>query len=71
MKKENDGELLTDQQLARRLGATCRQIRAWRLRRLIPSIRLGYRTIRFRLEPVIEALEKRSTKPLNLGARGR
>jgi hypothetical protein len=66
-----DGELLTDQQLARKLGATCRQIRSWRVRRIIPSIRLGYRTIRFRLESVIAALEKRSIKPLNLGARER
>ena len=78
MKNENvtrsvraDDGLLTDEQLARAIGATPRQIRAWRLRRLIPSIRLGYRTIRFRLSSVIDALERRSTKPLREGARGR
>lgn len=64
-------ELLTDRQLAIKLGSTPRQIRAWRIRRIIPSIKISYRVVRFRLSSVLDALEKRSTKPWREGARGR
>jgi hypothetical protein len=58
-----NGELLTEHELAISLGECRRTIRRWRERRVIPFVKLGYRTIRYRLPRVLEALDQRATKP--------
>jgi hypothetical protein len=56
------GELLTEAELARTLGETTRSIRNWRHKGIIPSLVLGHRSIRFRLDSVLAALDKRQVK---------
>ena len=56
------GALLTLDELARALGETPRTIRNWRAKKLIPYFALGHRTLRFRLNSVLAALEKRQIK---------
>ncbi len=56
--------LLTDEQLARKLGHgfTERTVNRLRRERRIPVVRIGYRTLRYDLEEVVAALHKRTIK---------
>jgi len=56
--------LLTDTQLARKLGYgfTQRTVNRLRRERRIPFVRIGYRTLRYSLDDVIAALHKRTIK---------
>ena len=60
---END-RLLTNKQLARKLGHgfTAYSVNRMRRARQIPVVRIGWRTLRFDLDAVIEALHKRTIK---------
>jgi excisionase family DNA binding protein len=55
---EGDPYLLTVDQLARELGMLPRSIRWLVYNHKIPRVMLGYRTMRFRLEAVKQALAK-------------
>ena len=52
-----ENELLTTEELARRLKLSPRQVANLVVRRVIPRIKIG-RTVRFELEKVILALRK-------------
>jgi excisionase family DNA binding protein len=56
------GELLNVDELARALGESVRTIRNWKSKGLIPVLMLGHKTLRFRLDAVLAALEKRQIK---------
>ena len=56
------GELLSISELARALGESVRTIRHWRTKGIIPTLVLGHKTIRFRLDAVLAALDKRQIK---------
>ena len=56
------GELLNIDELARALGESVRTVRNWRARGLIPVLVLGHKTLRFRLDAVLAALDKRQIK---------
>jgi Helix-turn-helix domain len=56
------GELLNIDELASALGENVRTIRNWRSKGLIPVLVLGHKTLRFRLDAVLAALEKRQIK---------
>lgn len=60
MKLQNETtSLINRNQLACKLGVTARTIRNWELEGLLPSIKIGKRTVRYRIEHVIAFLEKR------------
>ena len=61
-RRPGGGELDSEAELARKLGEMERTVRTWRVKGMIPYIRLGHKTIRYRLGPVLEALEKRQIK---------
>jgi hypothetical protein len=61
-RRRGGGELKTEAELARKLGEEERTVRNWRYRGLIPYLSLGHRSIRYRLDAVLAALEKRSVK---------
>jgi excisionase family DNA binding protein len=61
-RRPGNGELKTIKELARKLGETERTIRNWQYKGIIPYIVLGRRSIRFRLDAVLAALEKRQVK---------
>ena len=61
-RRPGKGELLALDELARALGETPRTIRGWTSKGLVPRIVLGRKTIRYRLESVLAALDKRETK---------
>jgi hypothetical protein len=54
--------LLTDEQLARKLGYgfTPRSVNRMRRALQIPVVRIGYRTLRYSLDDVIAALHRRT-----------
>jgi hypothetical protein len=56
------GELLTEAELARALGEEVRTVRNWRYKGIIPYLSLGHRQVRYRLDAVLTALEKRQIK---------
>ena len=56
------GELKSEAELARALGEEERTVRNWRYKGIIPFLKLGHRQIRYRLGPVLDALEKRQIK---------
>jgi predicted site-specific integrase-resolvase len=56
------GGLLTEAELARKLGEVERTIRNWRYKGLIPYLKLGHKTIRYRLDAVLAALEKKTVR---------
>jgi len=56
------GELKTEGEIARALGEEDRTIANWRYKGLIPYITLGHRTIRYRLDAVLAALDKKTVK---------
>ena len=60
--RTGQGELLTEERLARRLDESQITVRKWRLKGLIPCIVLGHRTIRYQLDDVLAALSKRRVK---------
>jgi hypothetical protein len=64
-------QLVNDRQLAKELGGhfTRNKIRRLRVRGLIPFIHLGYRTILFDKERVIEALSRCEVKAVSTRAR--
>ena len=61
-RRRGGDELKTEAELARKLGEEERTVRNWRYRGLIPYLSLGHRSIRYRLDAVLAALEKRSVK---------
>jgi len=61
-KRPGGGELSTEAELARSLGELERTVRTWRIKGVIPHIRIGHKTIRYRLDAVLEALDKRNMK---------
>jgi len=61
-RRRGNGELLTEEELANALGEETRTIRSWRQAGIIPTIVLGYRSRRFRLDAVMEALRRREVK---------
>jgi excisionase family DNA binding protein len=61
-KRPGGGELLNIQELAAALGESVRTVRNWQHKGGIPYLRLGHRSIRFRLFAVLEALEKKTVK---------
>ena len=56
--RHGSGELLDTQGLARALNESPFTVRDWRHKGIIPYLRLGHRSIRYRLPAVIAALEK-------------
>ena len=61
-KRPGGGELLNIQELAAALGETVRTIRNWQYKNIIPYLSLGKRQVRYRLDAVLAALEKRQIK---------
>jgi hypothetical protein len=61
-RRPGHGVLQTVGELAAELGETERTIRGWRAKGIIPVLVLGHKTIRFRLDDVLEALRKRRVK---------
>lgn len=59
-KRRGGGALLDARELATALGENERTIRTWRNAGIIPSLCLGYRTYRYRLEDVMTAIAKRT-----------
>jgi hypothetical protein len=49
-------ELMTAGQLARRLNVRPRTVQKWARMRLIPSVRISYKVIRYEWQKVVEAL---------------
>ena len=58
---ETEQKLLTTRELSRALQTSPGTIATWRLRKIIPYIKIGY-IIRYDLERVLAALEKREVK---------
>jgi len=61
-RRPGKGALLTEVELAGALGEEVRTVRYWRYKGLIPYLSLGHRSIRFRLDAVLAALDKRQVK---------
>lgn len=57
--RRGGGALHDTPELASALGENERTIRTWRKNGIIPCLVLGYRTYRYRIADVLEALEKR------------
>ena len=51
--------LINAQQIAKELGVKASTVLRWHREKKIPSVRISRATIRFRLDDVIKALEKR------------
>jgi Helix-turn-helix domain len=62
--RPGNGLLQTEAEIAAALGEEIRTIRHWRHSGVIHPIVMGYRTIRYRLEDVLKALERRTVKPV-------
>jgi len=54
--------LLTDEELAERIGEPVERINRWRRAGIIPVIKLGYRTLRYHQESVEASLLRRQIK---------
>jgi hypothetical protein len=61
-RRPGKGELKSEAELARALGEEERTVRNWRYKGLIPYLSLGHRQVRFRLDAVLDALDKRQIK---------
>jgi hypothetical protein len=61
-RRPGKGELLNVDELAHALGESVRTIRNWKTKGLIPVLVLGHRSIRFRLDSVLAALDKRTIR---------
>jgi hypothetical protein len=57
------GCLQTEAEIARALGESQRTILNWRLNGLIPYIDAGFRSKRYQLDAVLEALGRRTIRP--------
>ena len=53
-------KLLTATEMAERIGVSRFTLMGWHRAGVLPSTRLGYRTIRFKSDDVVEALDKRA-----------
>jgi len=53
------GLLLTESELAIKLGEEPRTIRTWRLKGIMPYLMLGHKSIRYSLDDVLAVLRKR------------
>jgi hypothetical protein len=60
--RPGNGALMDESEIARALGEETRTVRTWRLAGIIPALILGHRTIRFKLDAVLDALAKRTIK---------
>ena len=60
--RPGNGVLQTEAEIAAALGEEVRTIRHWRHTGVIPWVSLGHRTIRLRLQDVLDALRKRTVK---------
>jgi predicted DNA-binding transcriptional regulator AlpA len=61
--KTNDDSLLTKKQLSIKLGLTStRGVDELMKRRKIPCVKLGHRTVRFKLDAVMAAIERLTIK---------
>ena len=59
----SSGDLLTEKQLLKRLGTiSAKKLSELRSKRLIPTIRLGHRTLRYNEEAVRRAIRKLTVK---------
>lgn len=56
-------DLLTRTQLAQKLHISEQQIVRWEKAGIIPRMKMGHRTVRYRYEAVIRALESRFAVP--------
>jgi excisionase family DNA binding protein len=65
---DQETELLTARELAKRLRVSPETVRAWSRRGCIPSLRLSPKAIRYNAEAVLAAL---SNTPANGVARGK
>jgi hypothetical protein len=63
--RRGNGALLDTRELANALGENERTIRSWRAAGIIPVIQCGYRTQRFKLPDVMDALERRTIRALS------
>src|SRR5262249_35861016 len=61
-RRPGHGELLTEKELAAALGEVEKTVRNWRVKGIIPSMMLGHKSIRKRLNSVLAAREKRQVK---------
>ena len=57
---ENDNDLITKEELARRLKVTQSAVNKWMAKRRLPYIKLGRRCVRFRWADVLKSLEVRT-----------
>ena len=64
-------KLLTDEELATELGSGFKKRTIATLRRAgkIPVVKIGYRTLRYNLDAVLDALSKREVKAVHTRAR--
>jgi excisionase family DNA binding protein len=60
--RPGNGVLKTEAEIATALGEEVRTIRHWRHSGIIPWVFLGHRTVRLKLEDVLDALRKRTIK---------
>jgi len=60
--RRGNGLLKTEAEIAAALGEKERTIRTWRHSGVIPAVVLGHRTVRYRLDSVIKALERRTVR---------
>jgi len=61
-RRPGKGVLSSEAELARALGEELRTVRNWRYKGIIPYLSLGHRSIRYRLDAVLAALDKRQVK---------
>jgi predicted site-specific integrase-resolvase len=61
-RRPGKGVLDTEAELARKLGEAERTVRNWRYKGIIPYLALGHKQVRYRLEHVLAALERRQIK---------
>jgi hypothetical protein len=57
------GYLMTEVEIARQLGETPITVRNWRYAEIIPFVDCGFRSKRYRLADVLEALDRRTIRP--------
>jgi hypothetical protein len=60
--RPGNGLLKTESEIAAALGEEPRTIRTWRHAGIIPGVVLGHRTIRYKFEDVLRALQKRTVE---------
>jgi hypothetical protein len=63
VKRPGHGFLMTEVEIARQLGETPITVRNWRYANIIPFVDCGFRSKRYRLADVLEALGRRTIRP--------